>query len=154
LPAPAKFKHPRDRGPDANGTDPWLDVQSLNLIRRHLPADAVYAIRKLAARQSPDVAAELQAEKDAAARRGRAGKSADGAAGGRGKKTLGSRDPEVSRAADAIGHRLGISGATVKRVDRLEREAPEVLVRHPALAGIARAHAVDNGDSMNYPVID
>src|SRR5215510_5323708 len=46
-----------------NGHDPWLEVQSRNLVRRHLAKDQVYAICKLAAERFPDVAAPLQAVK-------------------------------------------------------------------------------------------
>jgi N6-adenosine-specific RNA methylase IME4 len=106
-----------------NGQDPWLDAQSFNLARRHLPKDQIYAIRKLAARDHPEVARPIE--------RVRAEAKDRMVSGVRQETTLGSRDPRVSRSADLIGSQLGMSGVTVKRVDRLEREAPEML---PAVA--------------------
>jgi len=105
-----------------NGRDPWLEVQSRNLVRRHLAKDQIYAICKLAAEMYPEVAAPLQAVKaDAKKRQSRKTRSADAA-------ELRSQDRN-KEAADVIGAQLGISGTTVKRVDRLAREAPELVPR-------------------------
>ena len=120
-----------------DGTDAWLDVQSLNLYRRHLGKEQVYAIRKLAAKQYPELAKPIEEEKQAAKNRqgtradlGRryypAGDSWRDVETNEPLRTSRSCDRNVE-AAEAIGKRLGISGATVKRVDRVEREAPELL---------------------------
>ena len=99
-----------------DGTDAWLDVQSLNLYRRHLGKEQVYAIRKLAAKQYPELAKPIEEEKAAAKDRQWAGPN------------LASHDAKsTQKASGAIGKKLGISGATVERVDRVEREAPELL---------------------------
>ena len=47
-----------------NGFDPWIEVQSRNLVRRHLAKDQVYAIRKLAAQQFPELAKAIEAERE------------------------------------------------------------------------------------------
>src|SRR5262245_36221132 len=46
-----------------NGHDPWLEVQSRNLLRRQLAKEQVYAIRKLAAQQFPEIAAPFDEER-------------------------------------------------------------------------------------------
>jgi ParB-like chromosome segregation protein Spo0J len=107
-----------------NGHDPWLEVQSRNLLRRQLAKEQVYAIRKLAAQQFPEIAALFDAERaNAHARKTQAkGKP-------RGQKVL-TESSELGRpSADAIGAQVGVSGSTVKRVDRLAREAPHLLPR-------------------------
>jgi hypothetical protein len=104
-----------------NGHDPWLEVQSRNLIRRHLAKDQVYAIRKLAGQQFPELAAPIEQEKLKARTRKAQAKGQP-----RGQKALRPRDRH-RESADAIGSMIGVSGTTVKRVDRLAREAPELL---------------------------
>ena len=46
-----------------NGHDPWMEVQSRNLLRRQLSKEQVYAIRKLAAQQFPEIAAPFEMER-------------------------------------------------------------------------------------------
>jgi ParB-like chromosome segregation protein Spo0J len=107
-----------------NGFDPWLEVQSRNLVRRHLAKDQVYAIRKLAAQQFPELARVIEAERENAKARKAQAKGQP-----RGQKAL-LRSPDRHReSADRIGAQIGVSGTTVKRVDRLAREAPELLPR-------------------------
>jgi len=105
-----------------NGHDPWLEVQSRNLVRRHLAKDQVYAIRKLAAQQFPELAAPIQQERENAKARKAQAKGRP-----RGQKALQRSRDRHSESADAIGAQIGVSGTTVKRVDRLAREAPELL---------------------------
>ena len=105
-----------------NGRDPWLEVQSRILVRRHLAKDQVYAICKLAAEMYPDVAAPMQAVRSEAKKR-QARKASPVSA-----PKLRSQDRN-REAADLIGAPLGVSGTTVKRVDRLAREAPELVPR-------------------------
>jgi ParB-like chromosome segregation protein Spo0J len=105
-----------------NGHDPWLEVQSRNLVRRHLAKDQVYAIRKLAAQQFPELAAPIHEEREKAKARKAQAKGKP-----RGHKTLLRSQDRHSESADAIGAQMGVSGTTVKRVDRLAREAPELL---------------------------
>jgi hypothetical protein len=130
-----------------NGHDPWLEVQSRNLLRRQLAKEQVYAIRKLAAREFPEIAAMFDAER-AQARARRA--QAKGKPRGQKAALLGSWD-RGRPSADAIGARIGVSGSTVKRVDRLERQAPHLLpkvaagemtVKH-ALRLVAKASSSD-----------
>jgi hypothetical protein len=107
-----------------NGRDPWLEVQSRNLMRRHLSKDQIYAIYKLAAEQFPELMASIQTIKEEAKDRRirKPQRSASAAV----SPVLRSRDRN-REAADLIGARLGVSGTTVKRVDRLAREAPELV---------------------------
>jgi len=105
-----------------NGADPWLEVQSRNLIRRHLAKDQVYAIRKLAALRFPDLAAPIEAEKAKAKAR-----KAQARGQPLGRKALSRSQDRYRESADLIGAQLGVSGSTVKRVDRLAREAPELV---------------------------
>jgi hypothetical protein len=110
---------------DWNGHDPWLEVQSRNLLRRQLSKEQVYAIRKLAAQQFPEIAAPFEAERaEAQARRAQA----KGRPRGEKAALIGSRDRH-RESADAIGAHVGVSGSTVKRVDRLARVAPALLSR-------------------------
>jgi ParB-like chromosome segregation protein Spo0J len=108
-----------------NGHDPWMEVQSRNLLRRQLSKEQVYAIRKLAAQQFPEIAAPFEAER-AQARARRA--QAKGRPRGEKAGLIGSRDRH-RESADAIGAHIGVSGSTVKRVDRLARVAPNLLTR-------------------------
>ena len=119
-----------------NGKDAWLDAQSLNLIRRHLPQEQVAAIQSVAARQYPEVAAQMQAPKDEAkeSRRehqGRPRKTAD--------HMTGSKKPKTGESADDRGKQIGVSGATVKRLDRLARVAPEKVAEVAAGKSISKA---------------
>jgi ParB-like chromosome segregation protein Spo0J len=108
-----------------NGHDPWLEAQSRNLLRRQLSKEQVYAIRILAAQQFPEIAAPFEAERaNAKARRAQA----KGRPRGEKAALIGSRDRH-RESADAIGAQVGVSGSTVKRVDRLARVAPELLTR-------------------------
>ena len=105
-----------------NGHDPWLEVQSRNLVRRHLAKDQVYAIRKLAAQQFPELALPIEVEKaNAKARKAQARGQP------RGQKALLRSQDRYRESADFIGKQIGVSGTTVKRVDRVAREAPELL---------------------------
>jgi ParB-like chromosome segregation protein Spo0J len=107
-----------------NGYDPWLEVQSRNLVRRHLAKDQVYAIRKLAGQQFPELAKAIEAERENAKARKAQAKGQP-----RGQKALLRSEDRHSESADRIGAQIGVSGTTVKRVDRLAREAPELLPR-------------------------
>lgn len=108
-----------------NGHDPWMEVQSRNLLRRQLSKEQVYAIRKLAAQQFPEIAAPFEAERaEARARKAQA----KGRPRGEKAALIGSHDRH-RESADAIGAQMGVSGSTVKRVDRLAREAPHLLQR-------------------------
>jgi ParB-like chromosome segregation protein Spo0J len=108
-----------------NGHDPWLEVQSRNLLRRQLTKEQVYAIRKLAARQFPEIAAPIEAAR-AYARARKA--QAKGKPRGQKAALIGSHD-RYRESADTIGAQVGVSGSTVKRVDRLAREAPHLLAK-------------------------
>ncbi len=105
-----------------NGHDPWLEAQSRNLVRRHLAKDQVYAIRKLAAQQFPELAAPIDAERASARARKAQAKGQP-----RGHKALLRSGDRHRESADAIGKLIGVSGTTVKRVDRVAREAPGLL---------------------------
>ena len=108
-----------------NGRDPWLEAQSRNLVRRQLAKDQVCAIRKLAAERFPELAAPLEAAKRESKNRQRR-KRADPAHPA--AELLRSRDRH-KESADLIGSQFGVSGSTVKRVDRVAREAPELLAK-------------------------
>jgi hypothetical protein len=105
-----------------NGSDPWLEVQSRNLIRRHLAKDQVYAIRKLAAMQFPDLAGPIEAEREKARAR-----KAQARGRPRGEKALPRSQDRNRESADYIGAQLGVSGSTIKRVERLARESPALI---------------------------
>ena len=105
-----------------NGSDPWFELQSRNLLRRHLAKDQIYAIQRLAAEQFPELSASIQAAKLDAMQRKAQAKGRP-----RGEKSL-SRSPDRHReSAEVIGRTAGVSGSTVKRVERLARVAPELL---------------------------
>jgi ParB-like chromosome segregation protein Spo0J len=136
-----------------NGFDPWLEVQSRNLVRRHLAKDQVYAIRKLAAQQFPELAKVIEVERENAKARKAQAKGQP-----RGQKALLRSQDRHRESADRIGAQIGVSGTTVKRVDRLAREAPELLprvaagelsVKH-ALREVARKHEKDEKDARGY----
>lgn len=105
-----------------NGRDPWLEAQSRNLLRRHLSKEQIYAIRILAVAQFPSLAAPIQAARDRAKQR-----KAQAKGHPRGVKVLSRSDDHPKESADVIGALLGVSGATVKRVDRVARLAPALL---------------------------
>lgn len=105
-----------------NGRDPWFEVQSRNLVRRHLAKEQIYAICKLAAERFPELAAPVEAAKAEARERKAQAKGQP-----RGKKVLIRSQGRLRESADIIGAQVGVSGATVKRVDRLAREAPELV---------------------------
>jgi hypothetical protein len=105
-----------------NGRDPWFELQSRNLLRRHLAKDQIYAIRRLAAEQFPELAASIEVARFDASQR-----KAQATGQPRGEKGL-SRSPDRHReSAEVIGRQVGVSGSTVKRVERLARLAPELL---------------------------
>jgi hypothetical protein len=108
-----------------NGRDPWLEAQSRNLVRRQLAKDQVYAIRKLAAERFPEFGAPMEAarleSKDRQRRKPRDPEHPPA-------DLLRSRDRH-KESADLIGNQFGVSGSTVKRVDRVAREAPELLAK-------------------------
>jgi hypothetical protein len=107
-----------------NGRDPWMEVQSRNLVRRHLAKDQVWAICKLAAERFPDLAGPIRAVKlEAKERQIRKPKSR----ASRGSTPLLRSRGRNKEAADLIGAQFGVSGTTVKRFDRLAREAPELI---------------------------
>jgi ParB-like chromosome segregation protein Spo0J len=106
-----------------DGQDPWLEVQSRNLVRRHLAKDQICAIRLLANKRFPELVAPiLKARAEARQRKAQARNQPRGT-----KALLGSQGP--NRTADAMGALLGVSGTTVKRVERLARMAPEMVSR-------------------------
>ena len=107
-----------------NGRDLWFEVQALNLIRRHLSKEQIYAIRKLAMERFPELAVPIEAAKAHAKRRKAQAKGQP-----RGQKALSRSQDSKRESADEVGAMLGVSGTTVKRVDRLAREAPEMLPR-------------------------
>src|SRR4030095_16577281 len=92
--------------------------QSRTLVRRHLAKDQVWAICKLAAERFPELAGPIRAVKNEA--KGRQVRK---------PKQKGALDSPVllrsrgrnKEAADIIGAQFGVSGTTVKRVDRLPR---------------------------------
>jgi hypothetical protein len=104
---------------------PGAVAQSLNLLRRHLPADRIAAIQKVAERTFADVARERDAcQADAAARQA-AGRQKGGRHGGRGRpKASASREAQAIRATAATAVRLSISRASLERADTVERAAP------------------------------
>jgi ParB-like chromosome segregation protein Spo0J len=104
-----------------NGHDPWLEVQSRNLLRRHLAKEQIYAIRKLALQQFPELAEPIAAARAAARARRAQAKGRP-----RGEKAV-SKSDDARETADVIGAFVGVSGTTVKRVDRLARQAPTLL---------------------------
>jgi hypothetical protein len=106
-----------------NGSDPWLEVQSRNLLRRHLSKDQVCAIHMLARERFPElVAPVLAARREARLRKAQAKGRPRGT-----KALLSPQGPQ--RTADVVGTLLGVSGTTLKRVDRLSRIAPELVAR-------------------------
>jgi ParB-like chromosome segregation protein Spo0J len=107
-----------------NGVDPWLEVQSRNLLRRQLAAEQVYAIRLLAARRFPELADSIAAERAAARAR-----KAQASGQPRGVKALSRSRDRLRESADGIGAQVGVSGSTVKRIERLARDAPQLLPR-------------------------
>jgi ParB-like chromosome segregation protein Spo0J len=107
-----------------NGKDLWLEVQARNLIRRHLAKDQIYAIQKLAAERFPEIAANIEGARYAALQRKAQARNQP-----LGQKALSASRDAHRKAAAVIGARLGVSAATVERVDRLARDAPELLVK-------------------------
>lgn len=105
------------------GGDAWLEVQSRNLVRRHLAKEQIFAIRMLAAQRLPELAAPIQAAKSEAARR-----RAQGKGQALGVKAL-AHSRSRGEAADIIGAQVGVSGTTVKRVERLLRLAPDLVTK-------------------------
>jgi hypothetical protein len=108
-----------------NGRDPWLEVQSRNLIRRHLAKDQVYAICKLAADRCAEITTMIHAAKAEAKRR----QAPKPSVPHRREQADAVPRPQArnKESADVIGAQLGVSGTIVKRVDRLAREAPELV---------------------------
>jgi ParB/Sulfiredoxin domain len=107
-----------------NGSHPWLEVQSRNLLRRHLAREQVCAIQKIAAERFPQIAALIQAAKAEARQRKAQAKGQP-----RGEKALSRSQDRQRESADVVGAQVGVSGATVKRVDRLARIAPDLLLK-------------------------
>jgi hypothetical protein len=104
-----------------DGADPWIEVQSRNLIRRNLGKDQIYAIRILASRRFPELVQPiLEIKAQARQRKSQAKGEPHGT-----KALSGPQGP--NRAADVIGLLVGMSGSTVKRVERLARVAPELI---------------------------
>jgi hypothetical protein len=107
-----------------NGSHPWLEVQSRNLLRRHLAKEQVCAIQRIAAERFPQIAAAIKTAKDEAKQRKAQAKGQP-----RGEKALLRSHERQRESADVVGAQLGVSGATVKRVDRLARVAPNLLLK-------------------------
>jgi hypothetical protein len=114
------------RSVEWNGHAPWLELQSRNLLRRHLAREQVCAIQKLAAQQFPELAAPLSLA--CASARARKAQAKGKPRGEKAEPLTASRDPH-RKSADVIGAQIGVSGSTVTRVDRLAREAPHLLHR-------------------------
>jgi hypothetical protein len=112
------------RSVEWNGHAPWLEVQSRNLLRRHLAREQVCAIQKLAAQQFPELAASFNAVRASAQARK---VQAKGKRRGEKAEPLTASCDAHRRSADAIGAQIGVSGSTVTRVNRLAREAPHLL---------------------------
>jgi hypothetical protein len=134
-----------------NGHDPWLEVQSRNLMRRQLAKDQVYAIRKLAAERFPEFASPIEAAKLESKNR-QVRKPRD--PGRSEPDSLRSRDRN-KESADLIGSQFGVSGSTVKRVDRVAREAPELLSKVAAgelsaLKALREVALRKSGDSSGH----
>lgn len=103
--------------PLPDGVSPWAYGLTVNLDRRHMTAEQRAAVILLAEREGlPDVARirERAAERQSPGR------------GGIEDHVI--LDSEAGRAHDAIGQIVGVSGATVRRVERAARERPEALV--------------------------
>jgi ParB-like nuclease family protein len=140
-----------------NGRDPWLEVQSRNLVRRHLSKEQVCAIRKLATEHFPELAAAVEAARQRAKQRKAQAKGQP-----RGRKALSRSQDLHGESADEIGAYLGVSGTTVKRVDRLAREAPQLLPKvaageisvKKALRELAAQHAEVRGHKDQSFVMD
>ena len=107
-----------------NGSHPWLEVQSRNLLRRHLAKEQVCAIQRIAAERFPQIAELVQEAKTEARQRKAQAKGQP-----RGKKALTRSQDRQRESADDVGAQVGVSGATVKRVDRLARIAPDLLLK-------------------------
>jgi ParB-like chromosome segregation protein Spo0J len=105
-----------------DGRDPWLEVQSRNLLRRHLRKEQVYAIRLLAAARFPALAAPMLVARDEARQRQAQAKGQP-----RGVKVLFRSSDRHRESAEVIGAQLGVSGGTIKRVERVARQQPELL---------------------------
>jgi ParB-like chromosome segregation protein Spo0J len=116
-----------------NGQDPWLEAQSRNLLRRHLRKEQVYAIRLLAAARFPEVAASMASVREDAKKR-----KAQAKGQRRGVKALSRAHDRHRESADAIGAQIGVSGDTVKRVDRVVSLMPELLPK--LAAGVLSAN--------------
>jgi hypothetical protein len=110
------------RAIDWNGQDPWFEAQSRNLLRRHLAKDQIYAIQRIAAERFPELLASMQAAKIDAKQR-----KAQASGQPRGRKSLSRSADRDRESADVIGRQVGVSGSTVKRVERLARLAPQLL---------------------------
>ena len=82
-----------------NGAEPWLAVQSRNLIRRHLSREQITAIGFKAAEMgiAPEIATRIEAAKAAAQQRKEKGVKTGGKTGGRGR-----RKAQAPRGAQAI----------------------------------------------------
>jgi hypothetical protein len=52
-----------------NGSHPWLEVQSRNLLRRHLAKEQVWAIQRIAIERFPQIAELIQEAKAEASQR-------------------------------------------------------------------------------------
>lgn len=102
-----------------------LFVTALNLERRHL---APKQCGLIAVRMIPML------EKEAAARKVAAGKEA-GKKGGRGRSTKKGGGPqtpkpkrkEQTRATDQAAQAVGVSGSTVRRLQKIEKDAPDLV---------------------------
>jgi len=118
-----------------DGREPWLALQALNLRRRHLSAGQVAAIVEEARRRFPEVAALVdRARAEALAR-----KAAGQRSGGRGRKKL-AGSPAGKFSSDVIGESVGVSGRTVRLVEQVARQRPDLVTKVASGAiGIGRA---------------
>ena len=130
------------------GSDPLHEVISLNMKRRHTePARQALQIL-CTAKRFPQLAAAIDAAKD----RIREGQKS----GGRGKKTLRSRDRKRGKeSADVLGELFGISGSTWKRAERVLREAPQsvdsILKGERTVSGVIRELREASETSIYHP---
>lgn len=107
---------------------PWLVAQSLNLRRRNISADGIAAIQSLAAKEFPEIATEIRQIKEKAqvSKREHEGRPSKIS-----KNTTQTKDTNIlsktGRSSTKIGEAVGVSGATIRKVQELERIAPEKI---------------------------
>lgn len=106
---------------------PWLFVIRTNSDRRHLSSSQIAALIRKDPRKERLQAEGLKAMKS--------GKSADGTAGGRGRKnhsvsaTPGFAEPPIRKTSGKLAKLGGTNAAAVEQCDRLAKSAPDLLER-------------------------